>query len=139
MSIAYKVNNLVSAHLDSLDPTKNVLHAYEDDNDITVTTSNCLYDFCHGQLPTLQPSSIHLFAATARTLFGNPPSDYLNALTIALHQAIADTGATSIFIMDGVDVINKRISSKLLTINMPDGHKVKSTHICDITIYRGCP
>jgi hypothetical protein len=38
------------------------------------------------------------------------------------------------FNMDGVDVVNKCISPKPLTFNMPDGHKVKSTHICDITI-----
>jgi hypothetical protein len=127
MSIAYKFNNLVTAHLDSLDPTNNVLHACADNKDVTVTTSNCSSDSCHGQLPKLQPLSIHLLAATARSLFGNLLSDYLNVLTIALHQAIADTGATSIFIMDGVGVVNKCISPKPLTINMPDGRKVKST------------
>ena len=127
MSIAYKFNNLVTAHLGSLDPTNNVLHVCADNKDVTVTTSNCSSDSGHGQLPKLQPSSIHSLAATARTLFGNPPSDYLNVLIIALHQAIADTGATSIFIMDGVDVVNKRISPMPLKINMPDRHKVKST------------
>ncbi len=40
----------------------------------------------------------------------------------------------SIFIIDGIDVINKRITPKPLTINMLDGRQVKSTHICDITI-----
>ncbi len=49
-------------------------------------------------------------------------------------HAIADTGAMSISIMDGVDVVNKRVSPKPLTINMLDGRKVTSTHICDITI-----
>jgi hypothetical protein len=134
MSIAYKFNNLVTAHFDSLDPTKNLFHACMDNNDETVTTSNCLSNSRHGQLPKLQPLFIHLLTATARTLFVNPLADYLNALTITLHQAIADTGATSIFIMDGVDVVNNRISPKPLTINMPQGRKVKSTHICDITI-----
>ena len=36
--------------------------------------------------------------------------------------------------MDGVDVVNKRIATQPLTINLPDGRKVKSSHICDITI-----
>jgi len=49
-------------------------------------------------------------------------------------QAIADTGATSIFIMEGVDVDNKRLSKKPLKINLPDGNIVHSTHRCDIEI-----
>jgi hypothetical protein len=60
--------------------------------------------------------------------------EYLNAITIASTQAIADTGATSIFIMEGAKVVNKRCTSKPLSINMPDGRKMKLTHICDITI-----
>jgi hypothetical protein len=71
---------------------------------------------------------------TACSIFGQPLHEYLNEIMIALMHAIADTGATSIFIMDGVGVVNKRVSPKPLTINMPDSWKVKSTHICDITI-----
>jgi hypothetical protein len=55
-------------------------------------------------------------------------------VTIGRDHAIADTGATSIFIMDGVDVINKRVATSPLTINLPDGKKVKSSHVCDIAI-----
>ncbi len=47
-------------------------------------------------------------ALTARALFGHPMPQYLNALTIDTNQAIANTGATSIFIMEGADVDNKR-------------------------------
>ncbi len=43
-------------------------------------------------------------------------------------------GGTLIFIMDGIDVVNKHLATKALTINMPDGRKVMSTHVCDITI-----
>jgi hypothetical protein len=53
---------------------------------------------------------------------------------IATLHAIADTGATSIFVMDGVDVANKQIASKPLTINLPDGRKVQSTQVCNIAI-----
>jgi hypothetical protein len=38
-----------------------------------------------------------LLAALARTLYGNPKPQYLNAITIATNLAIADTEATSIF------------------------------------------
>ena len=57
-----------------------------------------------------------------------------HTLAIAASQAIADTGATSIFVMEGTDVLNKRASTKPLTINLPDGRQVQSTHICDIAI-----
>ena len=45
-----------------------------------------------------------------------------------------DTGATAIFIMEGTSVDNKRVATKPLTINLPDGTKIKSTHCCDVTI-----
>ena len=73
-------------------------------------------------------------AMAARMLFGSPMPQYLNAITIATNQAIANTGATSIFIMEGADVDNKRIAKKPLTINLPDGKQVVSTHVCDIYI-----
>jgi hypothetical protein len=66
----------------------------------------------------------HTVAAAARKLFGCPTQQYLNALTIAKTHAIADTGATSIFIMEGVDVVNKRIATTPLAINLPHGTKV---------------
>ena len=36
--------------------------------------------------------------------------------------------------MEGADVDNKRIATDPLTINLPDGKKVVSTHVCDIKI-----
>jgi hypothetical protein len=58
----------------------------------------------------------------------------LNALTIAANKAIADMGATSIFIMEGVGVVNKHPATKPLVINLPDGHLVTSLHIYNINI-----
>ncbi len=75
-----------------------------------------------------------LLAALAKTLYGNPKLHYLNAITIATNLAVADTRATSIFVMDGVDIENKRLATKPLTINLPDGRKIKSMHVCDIHI-----
>ncbi len=70
----------------------------------------------------------------ARMLFGSPMPQYLNALTIATNLAIADTGATSIFIMEDADVDNKCPATVPLTINLPNGKQVQSTHACDIRI-----
>jgi hypothetical protein len=68
-------------------------------------------------------------AATVRAMIGNPMQQYLNALTIAANQAIADTGAMLIFIMEGADVANKCVATSPLTINLPDGKKIQSTHV----------
>jgi hypothetical protein len=73
-------------------------------------------------------------AATAQQIFGSPSQQYLNAFAIKTNQAIADTGATSIFIMEGTPVNILRSSSQPLTINLPNGSKVKLTHMCNITI-----
>ncbi len=53
---------------------------------------------------------------------------------IATTHAIPDTGATSIFIMDGVDVVNKQVAIRPLRINLPNGCQVQSSHTCDIEI-----
>ena len=46
----------------------------------------------------------------------------------------SNTGATSIFIMKGTPVKNLRWMNNLITVSLPDGTKVSSTHICDIDI-----
>jgi hypothetical protein len=84
------------------------------------------------RLPPQQPPPP--VAPVANTVYGNPGPTYINAITIAPTHAVADTGATSIFVMDGVDVANRRVATKPLTVNLLDGRKVKSTHACDITI-----
>ena len=113
--LANKCKNLVSAGTITSDPTKKYLDCSDDD---TVAASNV-------SLPRLA----QVCSATPA-----PTDQVISAVTIARDHAIADTGATSIFIMDGVDVINKRVASKPLTINLPDGKKVQSSHVCDIEI-----
>jgi hypothetical protein len=103
-----------------------------DDDDKTIVTSNLTRRVTSVKLPPSRPMSS--IAATAQDLFGNATSETLHAITIPASHAIADTGATSIFVMEGVDVENKRVAIKPLTINLPDGRKVKSTHVCDINI-----
>jgi hypothetical protein len=126
--LANKCNSLVSAYETSLDPTPNTSSSSKDDDDITVVTSIS----SHNQ--TAFKRAWPLIAMAARTLFGNPMLQYLNAITIATNQAITNTGATSIFIMVGVDIDNKCLVVKPLTINLPDGKQIQSTHMCDIQI-----
>ncbi len=94
-------------------------------------TAQAIPNGAQGICPTLPCPSL---AATALQIFGSPSQQYLNAIVIKTNQAIADTGATSISIMEGTPVNNLRPSLQPLTINLPDGSKVKLTHMCDITI-----
>jgi hypothetical protein len=123
-----KIESLVSATLSSLDPTLPNKATYVENNTATVVTLNC------SRMKWPQKLMAPLLAAMARAMIGNPMPQYLNALTIAANQAITDTGATSIFIMEDADMANKCITTSPLTINMPDGKKIQSTHVCDIHI-----
>jgi hypothetical protein len=84
------------------------MSSYNEDETATVIVSNCIVKKSRPKL--------------------------INALTIAKHQAITDTGATSIFIMKGAAIDNKNIAVSPLTINLPDGKRIQSTHVCDINI-----
>jgi hypothetical protein len=52
-----------------------------------------------------------------------------NALMIKPTHAVANTGATSFFILEGTPCKNKRHSENPITISLPDGTKVTSTHL----------
>jgi hypothetical protein len=57
-----------------------------------------------------------------------------NAMMINPTHAVVDTGATSLFVMKGTNCKNKRIAINPITISLPNGKKVTSTHICNVTI-----
>jgi hypothetical protein len=50
---------------------------------------------------------------------------------LPMKHAIADSGATQIFVMDGTPVINKRRTTQPLQVAMADGCQVMSTHMCN--------
>jgi hypothetical protein len=79
-------------------------------------------------------TNLPLLAVTAHAIFGNPMPQYLIALTIAANEAIADTGATPIFIMDNAEVNNKCVTTNPLKIKLPNGTTIWSTHVCDTII-----
>ena len=49
-------------------------------------------------------------------------------------HAVADTGATSVFVLKGTKMKNIWPAVTPLVINLPDGTVVRSTHICDYEI-----
>ncbi len=129
--LAYKCKSLISAQ--PLDPTQivNVCN----NNNVMISTSNCSPKACSHHVMHAHLDSWPSLVATAWHLFGAPTSQYFNGITIATSQAIAETGATSIFIMEGTPVKNIRPTMKQsLMIHLPDGSQVKSTHLCNITI-----
>jgi hypothetical protein len=85
-----------------------------DDDDITIATSNV--------------SSCH--AVPKRAIC----APCICSIEINDAHGIADMGATSVFVKDRVPVSNKRLATHLLTVNLPNGHKVQSTHTCDVVV-----
>jgi hypothetical protein len=116
-----------------LDPTIIRSLVNRDTDEVAVITPNVLVD-THISTTTHFHHSPPMLAAIARQMCGTLTPQYLNVLTITTNQAIANTGATSIFIMDGLDMVNKHAARKPLTFNLPDGKLIMSTHICDIII-----
>ncbi len=55
-------------------------------------------------------------------------------LMIEPNLAVADTGATSFFFTNGAPCQNKRHALNPISITLPDGRKIMSTHVCDINI-----
>jgi hypothetical protein len=49
-------------------------------------------------------------------------------------HGIADTGATTVLVMADTPMQNVRIAPNPLTIKLPDGNTVRSTHMCDVDI-----
>jgi hypothetical protein len=49
-------------------------------------------------------------------------------------DGIADTGAMSVFVTEGVPIANKRPATQPITVNLPDGRKVKSMHTCKVVV-----
>ncbi len=113
-----------------LNPTKILkVGSINGDDDMTIVMSNLSN---RNQPPQQPPPPVDV----ANTIYGTQRPSHINAITITPTHAVGDTGVTSIFVMDGVDVVIRHVATKPLTVNLPDGRKVKLTHVCDITIPR---
>ncbi len=56
-------------------------------------------------------------------------------MSVGPSLAIADTGATSCFLTKDAPCQNKRLTNSPLSVTLPDGQKIKTTHVCDMTIH----
>jgi hypothetical protein len=96
-----------------------------DNDDITVPTSNV------SSQSTPSYKSCALDHILAKNFVGA-------AFCLHTTDAIADLGATQIFVMEGTPVINKRVMTWPLKVALADGLQVMSTHMCNIII-KGLP
>jgi hypothetical protein len=92
------------------------------DDNITVITSNV----SDGTSMTYQT----VFSASVPT----GQSSLQAVFTITPNDAIADLGATQIFVIEGTPVLNKQITTCPLSVALADGCRVMSTHMCDIVL-----
>ena len=109
-----------------MDPTQIFSPAHEiliDDDDITVVTSN----ISDGSTNSLE-SAFSSFAPRQQSKWAYA------AMTITSNEAIADLGATQIFIMDGTPVHNKQKTMRPLKVALADGRRIMSTHMCNMII-----
>ena len=104
--IADKCNQSIDIYANNTsDPTQIInVTTTSDDDDTTIITSNRTQDAPN--LHSVHATTNKSMAATARDMFGAPNPQYLNAIAIAASEAIADTGATLIFIMEGTPCKN---------------------------------
>jgi hypothetical protein len=101
-NLAFKCNETFSVISIASDPTQFVSPAHEvsgDDDNITVVTSNVSTG-----LTTSQQSAFSSFASPKKRLAAKWA---YAAMRIASNEAIADSGATQIFVMDGIPIHNK--------------------------------
>jgi hypothetical protein len=56
------------------------------------------------------------------------------AFQLATDNAIADSGATQIFVMDGTPMVNRGPTTQPLKVSLAGGRQVMTTHMCDIHI-----
>jgi hypothetical protein len=109
-----------------------------DDDDITVKASNRSHDRPNFEIKpnnTPFPSRAKAWSkVTSGMKFG--PHALMNTAKIknTVDIAIADAGATAHFAIPGVPVINKRIATTPLIINLPDGEQLQSSHTCELDI-----
>ncbi len=128
-NVAFKCNETFSVISIASDPTQIVSPAHEvivDDDDITVVTSNVLTGST-----TSQQSAFSSFAPRGVLPLGNgfhyTPEKRLGskwayaAMTIASSEAIADSGATQIFVMDSIPVHDKQKTTCPLKVALADG------------------
>eukprot|EP00804_Cyclotella_cryptica_P012938 CCRYP_002290-RA/>CCRYP_002290-RA protein AED:0.50 eAED:0.37 QI:0/0/0/1/0/0/2/0/633 len=109
----------------------------DDDDEATVITSNVSRQHKSAQptTTTIAPATSNpTKAPTNRCHQAIPPTATQPTTTRHQHYAIFDSGATAHFLVDMAHVVNKRPALKPLTIRLPNGKHIVSTHTCNLDL-----
>ena len=110
---------------------------YEDtgeDDEATVVTSNVSRQHKSNQPTASRTTCDQPVAPTDTCLQALPLTATLHTTTRHQHYAIFDSGATAHFLVDKAHVVNKRPALKPLTIRLPNGKHIVSTHTCNLDL-----
>eukprot|EP00804_Cyclotella_cryptica_P001099 CCRYP_008385-RA/>CCRYP_008385-RA protein AED:0.18 eAED:0.13 QI:0/0/0/1/0.4/0.16/6/0/1406 len=109
----------------------------DDDNEATVIASNVSCQHKSDQLTATTTASSNGDPSVAPTnicLQAIPCTVTQPATTRHLHYAIFDSGATAHFLVDSAHVVNRHPALKPLTIRLPNGKHIVSTHTCNLDL-----
>ena len=128
-NVAFKCNETFSVISIAWDPTQIFSPAHEviiDDDDITVVTSNISTGSTTSQQSAFSSYSPRGVLPLGNGTRYNPEKRQGSkwayaAMTIASSEAIADLGATQIFVMDDIPVHNRRKTTCPLKVALADG------------------
>ena len=123
-------------------PTQNAL-VTNDDDDATVKIDHFERHFSISNIQlssTIFPSRAKAWSRMATHLhtdksIGRHTIMETAKIKIAIDMAIADAGATAYFAVPGAPVINQKVTTTPLIINLPDGKQLQSTHTCELDIH----
>ena len=82
------------------------------------------------------PPTPHEYATTTsapRPHWADTPQTHPQALS-RTNSALSDSGATSHFLVDGAHAINIHRDPNPITVHLPDGKTIRSTHTCNLDI-----
>ena len=122
----------------------------DDDDDATAIMSNCSSN--ENGSATLQETSRHMMSKDNRRRQITAPTRHKALQALCMREdvewkklsnkrlvanmawAILDSGATGHFVVERAPVINKQPASKPITITLPSGSTICSTHTCNLDI-----
>ena len=122
----------------------------DEDDDATAIMSNCSSaDECTTPLQETTQQDVNGYSSrqqmaaptrhkALRALFERENVEWKKVTTKKLVKnvawAISDSGATGHFVVEGAPVINKQPATNPITITLPAGSTIRSTHTCNLDI-----
>jgi hypothetical protein len=117
--------------------SKNYFFVYSNNN-LLYPTPDYFMSACSTQVDNNNITVVTLNRGSSKYEVANltPPSPHITgaASPLKTKDAIADSGAMQIFIVEGTPAVNKRPTMYPFAISLADGRQVLSTHMCEVHI-----